>query len=455
MPRHSAVAATVTTLLFCLAAAAIMVTQLFKHPIVGIADNTDFHRISAQVGILPPGSYPEGYFRYAHLRFPFGQPEHIEYASTELLFCKIARTINRAIYSKNVFDIRFLGFVHACAYSIALFLFAYGIRLRPIPKFVFLALILFVLLDDRIVSYFNSFYSESAAVIFLVLTVGSMLTFCAVNPTRTGTWTKLLAFLTCSLLLAFSKSQHLVMLLPLWCFGICIAWKYMGASVDRYGWVLVSVLLMLGGMWFGIASRTYAATKGTNIKIVLANEIKPHSPDFAQDMRQLYATKDGISRVTLGRIALFYARHPNRYLKLMERRAAKAFQHIGYGSYTEVESKCPWEQSSKFNMGWHFKATYYPKHLWFILSVLVIGALCGAYNYFKTLDRWQSHIGLVTATLSIMAFGAYVIAATYEANGPEKHLFLFNVLFDLVTVFSLLLATGSFKSLRAIHFFNH
>ena len=81
-PAPGIFAAIAPVILFGLAAATIMVIQLFTHPILSIADNTDFKRMSAQVGILPPGPYPEGFFKYAHVKYPLGTSERIEYAST-------------------------------------------------------------------------------------------------------------------------------------------------------------------------------------------------------------------------------------------------------------------------------------------------------------------------------------------------------------------------------------
>jgi len=442
-PPHSAVAKIFPTLVFCLAAATIMATQLFRHPVISIADNTDFGRISKQVGIQPVGPYPQGFFKYAHVQFPIGKPERNKYASTELLLCSIARTLNTTFYRRDIFDIRFLGFVHFCAYLASLYLLACSIRLRLISKVIFLALMLFTLLDDRITSYFNTFYCESASVIFLVLTVSIMLTLYPAYLTRKTIWFRLLSFLACSLLLSYSKAQHLILLIPLWCFGMCVAWSKMISRKDRHAWAVASAFLMLGGLWFGIESRAFAGTQNTNIRIVLAEEIRPHSPDYEKDLREMHATKNDISRVTLGRIGLFYARHPKRYWQLLERRAAKAFQHIPYGSFTEEASRSPWEQSSKFNIWWHFKQKHFPKYLWFIFGTLAISALFGAYNYLKGPGKWRSHLGLVCTTLSIMTVCAYLIASTFEANGPEKHLFLFNILFDLVIAFSLLPAALS------------
>ena len=425
-------------ILFVLVAFGIMTVQLFTHPIISIADNTDFRRISAQVGIVQPYTYPQGFFEYAHTRFPFGKPEQIEYASSELVFCKIAKILNRTFYSREIFDIRFLGMIHACSYAASLFFFASVLCLRPMAKSIFLALMLFVLLDDRIISYFNTFYSESSSMIFLLLTVGLMLTFYPEKSTRPTTFIKLFSLVGASLLLSYSKTQNLILLFPLWCFVVCITWEKLKFRNDRYAWAVGSALLMLGGVFFGIESRAFAATKNTNIRVVLNEEIRPHSPDFANDLRQLHATKKDISRVTLLRISLFYARHPLRYLDLLERRAGKAFQHIPYGSYTEENSHSPLEQSSKFNYWWRFKAKYFPRHLWFIFGTLTLASIFGIYNYFRAPRQFQSHIGLISTTLSFMAATAFIIASTFEANGPEKHLFMFNVLFDYVVAFSFL-----------------
>ena len=438
----------VLSILFAVIAIAIMTLQLLTPPILGIADNTDFRRISFQVGITPAAS-PATLFKYVDLRFPFSMPQRFEYASSELLFCKVARTMNRVFFSKEVFDIRFLGATHLTVYAIALFLFALAIRLRWAKKLIFLALCLFMLVDDRITSYFNSFYSEGASVVFLMLTLAAMLLLGIKSPSRWRCWVNILSFLLFSILLGFSKIQNLIMLLPLWVFGICVALRFLKSPASRRGWAIATCVLMIGGLWLGVASRAYAYTKGNHIRIILGNEIKKHSKNYGKDLRELHATENDISRVTLVRIGLFYANHPKRYWNLLKRRAAQTFQSIPYGSYTRTESRWPWEQSAKFTVWWRFKADYYPKKLWFIFGTLAVSAFLGVYNYFTAHAHRQSHTGLVTATLSAMAACAFFIAATFEAEGMEKNFFLFNVLFDLVTVFSISLACMSFKSVRA------
>ena len=422
-------------LLFAAAAAVLMAGQLFRHPAIALADNKDFHRMSLQVGVAPPPTS----FQFGYLKFPFCPRERIEYASTERIFGELARAANRTFRDQETFDGRFLGFFHAAAYVAALFLFAAGIRLRPVPKFAFLAGSLFILVDDRIVSYFNSFYSESASAIFLVLAVGSMLALHAEPPARETRWGRWIFFLASSLLLAFSKSQHLVLLVPLWGFGAFAARKQMESPASRRAWTLASALLMLGGLWFGIASRAYAATKNVNVKTVLEEEIRPHSPDYAADLAQMGAIrKSDVRRITLGRIAAFYARHPVRYWNMLERRAGMAFSHLPIGCYTQEDYPDGWELSAKFSYWWRFKYCRFPKRLWFALGTLATVALWGAFNYRKAPAPWASHAGLVAATLSAMAAAAFLVATTFEANGTEKHLFLFNVLFDLAVAFALL-----------------
>lgn len=426
------------TLLFVVVAVTIMTRQLFIKPIISVADNSDFYRISFQVGISP-ASGPETMFKYANLHFSYCKPRNIEYASSELIFCSIARVVNRIFVSTEYFDVRSLGLTHVVAYFIALLLFASQARLPSPVKLVFLTIITFILLDDRIVSYFNSFYCESASVIFFLFTLGLMLFLGSENLSQGRLWAGFTVFILSSLLLAFSKSQHLIMLLPLCVFSLCIAWQNVKLRVWRWCWIIMSIFLLLGGLWIGVASHAFAATKGTNIAIVLYDEIGPHTRNFENDLREMHATRDDISKVTIGRILRFYARHPVRYWELLERRATKTFKYLTYGSYTQAESRWPWEQSSKFSIWWKFKEQHYPKNLWFVFGILAVGVIFGVHRYFREADHWQSHLGLVTATLSVMAGGSFLIAATFEANGPEKHLFLFNVLFDFVTVLILLL----------------
>ena len=444
MPVNNAVVPTALTIFFCLIAATILAVQLFKHPIVSIADNTDFRRLSAQVGIFPEYPYPEGFFKYAHLHFLVGHGEHINYASTELIFCKIARIINVRFFNKEIFDVRFLGLTHAAFYCLALFVFASTIRMPFASALVFLSLCLFVLLDDRVTSYFNSFYSEGSSVIYLLMTLDAMLLLGAENPSVSRRRASLLVFFLTSFLLAFSKIQNLVMLLPLWIF-VCIVFRNMYSDASRWGLAILSGVLMIGAIWYGVASDAYAFSKDRHIKMVLTLEFKKYSQNIDKDLHEMHATRKDISKVTFGRIALFYAKHPKRYWELLNRRAAETFQSLPYGSYTQNESHWPWEQSAKFSMWWDFKAKHYPKQLWFIGGILGTAFLLGAHKYIRSGSPWQSHMGLITATLAVMAAGAFIVASTFEAEGMEKNFFIFNILFDFATLFA---AFGAYASIR-------
>ena len=435
-------------LLFIISAGLIMGLQLFCHPIVGIADNTDFRRISTQVGISPSAD-ENTLFKYANLTYSFCPRQKVEYVSSEAIFCNLARVMNRTLVSKEYFDIRCLGLVQALTYLVALYLFAYSMPMPARSLFIFLACNLFIWTDVCITSYFNSFYSESASVIILLLTLGVMVLMGAKDSSRAWRWIYRAGFLLLSLLLAFSKSQHLIMLIILWGFGVCCTWPCLPSTSMRWAWVLGTAVLLFGGMAWGLKSNAYAETKVNNIRIVLATEIKPHSPDYDRDLQEMNATRDDISRVTLRQIVMFYARHPQRYLELLERRAQKAFSHLGFGNYCEAESRQPWEQSSKFNLWWQFKERHYPKHLWFIAGILASGLLIGGGCRVKSRTAWIAHLGLVNMTLAVMAAGAFLIAATFEANGPEKHLFLFNVLFDEVSALSVFLLGLSWWGRRA------
>ena len=239
------------------------------------------------------------------------------------------------------------------------------------------------------------------------------------------------------------------MLLPLWVFSMCVALRSQKSAAGQWGWAIMSGILMIGGLWYGVASDAYAFSKDRHIKIVLAHEFMKHSQHDKKDLRILHATPNDISKVTFGRLALFYANHPKRYWELLERRAAQTFQSLPYGSYTQDESRWPWEQSAKFNMWWRFKAKHYPKQLWFIVGTLGTALLLGADKYLRNGSRWQSHMGLMTATLSVMAAGAFLVASTFEAEGMEKNFFIFNVLFDLVILFSVFVACASIRPVCA------
>jgi len=435
-------------------------------PVIGLADSGDFGRVLGVTGLTvldPTASYDNLYFRYAHQNFGYGGYRLGGYVSTHVLLVAIAGWIGRVI-NGEVFDIRVLG---SC-YS-ALFIGAIMLLVRNAPEAnnrrntlivtVSLALcLLFVFGDIGYIAYFQSFFGEPYALIAMLLMVASALAL-ASSPRPTG---KMLAlFVAAALAVATSKIQNA----PLGFAFALLAWRMIGLRSDdprwrRQIWLGVSVLFL------GSALMIVAAPdrlKHVNLYQSIFYGVLKDSPHTAEDMKELgiperyarlagtnYFQKDTVipqADPTLHRevleklshkdIAMYYLRHPSRFIQKLERAADNAMFIRPYylGNYDQSAGKPPGAITYKFS-GWsQFKDKYMIRSLGgyvglFLAYYAVLGAV-----WLRSSSR---RLRLAVEILAVVALaGMFSCIVPLIGDGEAdlgKHLFMFNVCFDMMVV---------------------
>lgn len=101
----------------------VTVIALFTAPYVGMADNGDFFRIIYSNGLyfnLP--DYDSQYFGYFIKQFGIYQyynENSSMLVSSQSLFIKLALFVNKLVFSKEVFDIRFQAAIYTLLYVAA------------------------------------------------------------------------------------------------------------------------------------------------------------------------------------------------------------------------------------------------------------------------------------------------------------------------------------------------
>lgn len=400
--------------------------QLFCEPIVGTADNRDYWRVMKQIGVGYKESRDPTFFVNFQHDFVIVPKEEVKYLTSEVLLGRVAVLVNDVVSKDGLFDIRVVGLVHAVAYlgAIAVFLAAFRRRARWLRCVVGVSSLL-IFTDVRLVAYFNSFYCEAAQLIFLILTIGCLL---HVVETKRGTW--FLAFLVCAVLFLFAKSQDL----PL-CFPIGFIAAYVAPNKTRMGRTALATLFVGLFVW-GMASDAYAVTKGINVQVTLDEEILKHSKQPEMDLAEL---GDGSrTAVTFVSIAKFYAHHPLRWWAVAKRRLHEAFTRTPYGNFER-----PLSGESKAFAGFSdWKTKHYSRWLWFwLIAICAYGALL--FCRWRTGDRDARASTICNAMWVVACILEFIAVVTFEANGTEKHFFIFNVLVDLV----LLLAIAEVEAL--------
>lgn len=408
--------------------AAIVAYQVFFEPIVGTSDNRDYWRVMKQIGVGYKDSPDPTFFSHIQRDFVIVPKEEVKYLTSQVLLGHIAVSVNDVVSKDGHFDICVMGLVNSLAYlsAIAIFLAAVRGRKQWIRVCVGASALL-IFTDVRLVAYFNSFYCESAQLVFLVATAGLALLTADESRTRRFRFVSYFAFLMCSVLFLFAKTQDLVFSFPI---AVIASRLLPFAAPCRYLRSAIAAAFVVLFIW-GMKSDAYAVTHQVNVNVTLDEEIFPHSKDPTADLHEL--GEGDRANVTFGRIAVFYAHHPIRWWKVAKRRLHEAFTRTPYGNFERPLHG----ESQAFDGFSKWKNRHYPRSLtfWIIVIVGYLTSLAAKWHLGGQQDR---ALALVNAMWTAGCVLEFIAIVTFEANGTEKHFFIFNVLVDLLFVMSLL-----------------
>ncbi|MBB6638258.1 hypothetical protein [Cohnella thailandensis] len=448
-----------------LMASLLIVSLIMTSPIVGVADNGDFARVMGASGIAPldpSESYGERYFRHAHSHYAYGTFLSGGYVSTHVLLVALSGLLSRLLL-EPVYDIRCLGLL----YTIAI-LFAILLLVRHMPELktrkgtvllssAFSIALALVFLDIGYLAYFQSFFGEPYAMVAMLLMTAAALALTS-SQAPSG---KLLALFVCSALaVATAKIQYA----PLGFVFAMLAWRLrdLQTSVRWRRQVRVGACLIAAG---SIAMMIAAPNRlvHTNLYQSIFYGVLKDTPSIEADLKELgippkyavlagtnYFQKDtaipqrdaALKREVLDRlshrtIAMFYLKHPGRLLEKMKKAALAGTSIRPYylGNYDKTDGKPKGALSYRFSAWSEFKHQRMPKSLgWFAIVysgyMLVIGA-----GWLRSRSRSAKFAFETLAVVAACGIFAFVIPLIGDGEADlGKHLFLFNVCFDMMLV---------------------
>lgn len=446
-----------------LLAATSALLQLLTRPVLGLADNGDFKRLLAPLGLvaaLPKGQAPK---EFVVLDYVPGKVREQAYDSTELVLLRGAARAARAFGGGPGLDLRVLGVTHALLLGIAVWLV---VRALPGPfgvRAVTSLLLVVVVTDTRFVVYFDSFYTEPASMLALLFLVAAVLHAWRRPETSPAA---LLAMSVAGLALVLDKSQDAVLVLP-----IAVLLLARPVPLGRLrgpfsGRVLPGLcavaLLVAAGVY---VQRQPAYLDQSNRYNAVFVEILGHTDDPPADLRALgldprlapyagraiylphNATKDPafgnfFGTATHERIAVFYLQHPGRALSLATRGADAAMDLVprgvspSLGNETRADSPSPVYDACKLclystvSRGLRRAAGVLMPALW-----LAAGAVVWRLRRVGESDRAADADGggtdgLVAALLLLLAVTPLAMAVALLGEGAfeiVKHLYLGSV----------------------------
>ncbi len=443
-----------------LAGCGIIIYLLFVGPFIGVADNGDFLRMMNTIGLNyydTGASYADQFFNFSHSSFAYENLFRGFYPSSQILIGLVPRLIGGLIHG-SFFDVRLLGAVYGLLLLAATWLLVkYNARGSYVTGLLLGAAILFVFYDIGYVAYFNSLFGEPVSMVFMLLTfaLGLRLTS-QEKPTTKG----LTLFFIAILFLVTSKIQNA----PI---GIAFALIFLRfMMLDGEGkWRKLALRFSIAIFLVSIVLYVAAPKdlKHINLYQTVFFGILNESPDVKGDLQDLglperlevlagtnYFQTDTVikqddpslvpdfyDRVSHKDVLFFYLKHPDRLIDNMKYAASNSMAIRPYylGNYEKSENKPAGALSYTYSAWSQFKNKHIPHTLGF-LSIFYLVYFAGAlFQYFRSRDIRGKVAGELLMLLGLIGIFSFLVPILGDGRADiGKHLFLFNVCFDMMVV---------------------
>jgi hypothetical protein len=350
-----------------------------------------------------------------------------------------------------------MGAIHAGLFLLTFYLFLPLVaELSIVPRVVALLLVLATFTDVMYVSYFNSLYMDTAAFLFLLLSI--VLFLRALYWKRASDRYMLVVSLV---LLITSKTQHYPMGILI---AVLLAWKGALLTATRSrGFAALSALVALGAAVFSSQSSPkiyptqgcysliffYLLPTSTNVEKELADlgldeSYKKYigSSAYSGDSGLQYPefTSAFARRMSYPRLAWFFLKRPSEALRVAIFSLGQAGrQRPSFGNFDVSAGKPPMAQSHSFALWSGFKARLFGGHgeRYLVCSILLmLGVPTLAVIRRKSLPEG---IPAAIAMLAAMTATELTIASLADALDYQRHFFIGNTLMDVLLISGLVL----------------
>jgi hypothetical protein len=439
------------------AAAAILAVQLFVPPVVGLADNRDYERVIGYAGFQHTTADPgERYFSFVRTKYAVVAPGWFRggYLSSETLLAFAARGVHHLFSGAPVFDVRVLGAIHAALFLLALAgLVHAGRDLMPAAQISVAVLLVFVFTDVGYVAPFNSFYSQTASLLFLLLTAAAAAE--AIRRARLS-GPLLFVYFGAALLFVGSKPQEKLAGPLLALFGLRLS-----GATRRGAWKQAAVWLAAGlcafSVWYG--RHTPYTLREASMYQVVFTDILAHSDTPAADATELRLDPEwiryrGTSPYAPGspllephfrraflhdvgyrRILRFYLHHPQRLVERLERASRDTWSlRPNFGNFEKSPEHPQSALATRFSLWSRLRGTLGAKPLVF-LALLLGGNAAAALAGHRRADRRGRLFREGILLLVAMASLAFAVCALAQAPPDlSRALYTFHALCDLLLI---------------------
>jgi len=434
-----------TDLAACAVAAIVVLTRVVGPATIGLADNGDFGKISGRFGLHPAVAEADSSFNYAIDHYERSPKYYWNsgFVSSEFAFAYPAVAAATLITRPDTFDIRFLGTLHCAVFLTA---FALVIPLFHVfhqtYRWILIGLVILVFCDEMYVAYYNSFYMDTAAILFL-LAAGVLFLRATYLPQSRETTPLLLA---CCCLFFLAKTQHALLGIPMTLLFLrprvllwpsfpalsrslaigsmlaCSALQVLTTTPDYKAYALFNAI------FFGLAPSAGNASAELH-ELGLDDSYLRYKGMFSfnsdSPLRDAKWSAHFTDTTSHSRLGLFYLRHPRRMAYILGNSldGAGVQRPQGYGNFDKSAGRPPRQMSSFFALWSTIKAALFAGRGWIYLAYFLI--------LITILTLYDSIGAFILGVISLCALG---IGGLADFADGTRHLFVFNVLVDFTAI---------------------
>jgi hypothetical protein len=457
-----------------LAAAALLALQLLVPPVVGLADNGDYQRVMGDAGFdHSTDSRLDRYYAFLRTTYVILPLRSFRggYLTSETALALAARLASPAFWRGGLFDLRWLAAVHIGLFTLALGLLLRACReLSVAAQTTAAALLVFFFTDVGYAAPFNSFYSQTASLLFLLLAAAVV-----AESVRRGRLEGplLAAYFVCAVGFVGSKPQEAIQGPLLALLGVRLAGVEM-RQVFRRPVVLLALALCAFSAWYGRS--TPMPLREAVLYSVVFSDLLPNSPDPAADAAELGLDPDWLrysgtdpylpdaplrdpafrvrflGSVGYRKIVGLYVRHPSRFAARLDRVSRKIWAlRPSYGNLEKSPAHPTRTLTTRFAAWSRARLGFFGPHALASLALLLAGNAAVALSTYR---RASARGRLFReALLAAVAMSATAFLFSILTNAPpdlSRVFYVAEALCDLLIVADLAWLAQALTGRRAV-----
>ena len=452
-------------LILLLIASYILARQLLLPGYIGLANNGDFPKVIGRFDLGPADGRSSNFLFFVP-SYQFGPQNHwiSPVISSEIAVAALPIWLVRAT-GAGVFNIRAMGLLNSLMFLAAFYAGLIDLRRfgRTAQALAGMAA-LWILADVAYAAYFNSFYSDSPAILGALLTFAGAIRVAHEERPSRGAFA---LFAAGALLFVTSKSQHgLFAIFPA---AFAAATALRAGRLKIAGFTLAAMLLGGGVVDFVFTPKFYAAEALFNVIFL---KMTPHSATPLQDIREFglpgsyskfvgshafmpdvpVADPEGAAeflRQTGGytKLLRFYLRHPEwplRFLRSDLESQAPFIRPNNLSNFPKSAGRQPGALTMDFASWSDARSSLFLSWPWYVpvwLGVFLLGAAT-----VRKKDAGERRVAWFGIGVAVLACLEFAMASLADGGETYRHLLIFHLMTDFTFLMAIVWGLNRAKS---------